>query len=251
MGESEDVSSPGQIAGTIPLFFYDLIGRIVPGAVLILGVMVYVRRDLLVNWLSGLQQVFPKDSTAGYAAAIILLFFAFAYFCGVILASLSYLAIENISKRIFPLNLKTFADHYELGLSNDLPKRFRHHFGVSLNSGSIDRASALCAFYVWRKDSNLGLITARTDAELLGARSLVLVSLILLVLPFFHYWTGWPPFTWTWAGCLTVILWSGILTFRYLREKRVFMRCALFLASTSNFGETAEHARAEQNQKNG
>jgi len=33
MGESEGVSSPGQIAGTIPLFFYDLIGRIVPGAV--------------------------------------------------------------------------------------------------------------------------------------------------------------------------------------------------------------------------
>ncbi len=246
MGESEDVSSPGKLAGTIPLFFYDLIGRIVPGAVLILGIMVYARRDLLVNWLGGLQQVFPKDSTAGYAAAMILLFFAFAHFCGVILASLSYLLIENVSKRLFPLNLKTFADHYELGPSNDLETRFRSHFGVSLKSGSLDRASALCAYYVWRKDSNLGLITARTDAELLGARSLVLVSLILLVLPFSHYWTGWPPFTLTWAGCLTVILLSSILTFHYLREKRVFMRCALFLAATSNFGDTTGH----QNQKN-
>lgn len=237
MAESEAVSSPSRIAGTIPLFFYDLIGRIVPGATLILGMMVYVKRDLLVNWFSGLQQVFPPSSTAGYAAAMILLVFAIAHFCGVILASLSYLMIEHLWKRWFPLNLKTFAEHYELSLSNDLPKRFKHHFGVSLDSGSVDRASALCAYYVWRKDSNMGLMTARTDAELLGARSLVLVSSILLVLPLFHCWTGLPPFTWSWGGCLIVILCSSVLTFHYLREKRVFMRCALFLASTSNFGD--------------
>jgi hypothetical protein len=240
MSESEDVSSPGRIAGTIPLFFYDLIGRIVPGAALILGLLLYVRRDLLANWLSGLQAVFPKDSTAGYAAAIILLFFSIAHFCGVILSSLSHLLIEKIWKSFFPLNLRTFSKHYGLNDGSGLESTFRRRFGVSLAGGSLDRASALCAFYVWRKDSNLGLLTARADAELLGARSLVLVCLILLAAPLFHKWTGGPAATWAWSACLSVVLVSSALTFDYLREKKVFMRCALFLASTSNFEEMAE-----------
>jgi hypothetical protein len=235
MGESEDVSSSGRIAGTIPLFFYDLIGRIVPGAALILGLLIYVRRDLLINWLSGLQEVFPKDSTAGYAAAIILLFFSIAHFCGVILSSLSHLLIETIWKPFFPLNLRTFSKHYGLSDGPGLQSTFRRCFGVSLGEGSLDRASALCAFYVWRKDSNLGLLTARADADLLGARSLVLVCLILLGVPLFHKWTGGPAATWAWFACLSLILVSSVLTFNYLREKKVFMRCALFLASTSNF----------------
>ena len=74
MGESEDIPSAGRIAGTIPLFFYDLIGRIVPGAVLILGLLLCMRRDPLANWFDGLQKTFPKDSSAGYAVAMLLLF---------------------------------------------------------------------------------------------------------------------------------------------------------------------------------
>jgi hypothetical protein len=240
MGEPEDIPSAARIAGTIPLFFYDLIGRIVPGAVLILGLLLYTRRDLLGDWFDGLQKVFPKDSSAGYEVAMLLLFFAFAYFCGVVLSSLSYMVVEWIWNRFRPLNLKTFAEHY--GVSNGgLEKRLEAYFGVTLRDGSLDRASALCAFYVWRKDIKLGIITARTDAELLGARSLVLVSLILLLVPFLHSWTDGPMQRFAWGGCLALILVSTLLTYDYLRQKRVFMRCALFLASTEPLEDHKKH----------
>ena len=43
MSESEDGLSPKQIGGTIPLFFYDLVGHIVPGTALIFGLWIYFR----------------------------------------------------------------------------------------------------------------------------------------------------------------------------------------------------------------
>ena len=63
-----------------------MIGRIVPGTVLILGLLLFFYNDSLPNWLDGIQRVFPKDSTAGYALAIVLLFFGVAHVLGVILA---------------------------------------------------------------------------------------------------------------------------------------------------------------------
>ncbi|HZW94025.1 MAG TPA: hypothetical protein VFF64_13830 [Candidatus Eremiobacteraceae bacterium] len=239
MSESEDGPSPKQIGGTIPLFFYDLVGHIVPGTALVFGLWIYFRPSFFTSWLTELQTAFPKDSTAGYAAAIIVLFFACAHFCGGILSPLSYLVFEEmIFKKLVPLNMKCLETHYEIGSWNELHTRFKGCFGTAL-PGSIDRASALCAYYVWRCDSNLGLLTARTDADLLGARSLALVFLILFVLPFFSRWTDWPPLTLRWALCVGTILVSSLLTFRYLREKRVFVRFALFMTVTDKSNDSS------------
>lgn len=227
--ESE-IPSSERIAEKIPLFFYDLIGRIVPGAVLMLGLLVYREHNILLNEFD-LNKIFPQNASSGYAIAMLLLFFACAYFCGIILSSLSFLITESYWECISPLNQRTFADHYNVehgGLQN----RFEHYIGLKLQDGSLEKPSALCAFYVWRKNPNLGIITARSDAELLGARSLVLVSLILVVIPLFHCWTGGPPQSWMWVLCTGIILFSCILTYNYMRKKRVFLRCALFLAVT-------------------
>ena len=231
MAESEDIPNAKQLSGTIPLFFYDLVGHIVPGTALILGFLIYIRRELLTGWLPELQTVFPKESTAGYAAAMILLFFAIAHFCGSLLPPLSY-QIERVCKRFIPLNLKRFAEHFDVGDSDEFQLRFKKYFGTSLQ-GPLDRPSAMCSFYVWRISPTLGMLTARTDADLLGARSLVLVFLILLILPFLHSWTTWPAPTLVWSLCMGIILFSSFLTFLYLREKRVFVRCILFMAVTS------------------
>ena len=92
------------VSGSIPFFFYDLIGRIVPGAVLVIGVLLYFENDLVHNWLNTIQCIFPKDSTAGYALAIVLLFFGIAHLLGVLLASMSYILIVKIWNKFAPLN---------------------------------------------------------------------------------------------------------------------------------------------------
>ncbi len=235
-----------QISGSIPFFFYDLIGRIVPGAVLILGVLLYFENDLLHNWLMTIQCIFPKDSTAGYALAIVLLFFGVAHLLGVLLGSMSYMVVASPWEKFAPFDSARLKDYLGMADTRELHARFKKLFGYALDEAHLNKASFQCSYYVWRTNPNLGLMTARADAELLSAQNLVFVNLILFLMSSFRLsrhlgWNGDLP----WAVCLGLAFFGTCPSFNYMRKKKVFGRFGMFLASTSKIEPTAPGEAAE------
>jgi hypothetical protein len=232
-----DDTSTINIGGQIPFFFYDVIGRILPGAILLLGTILYFRSDFLTAWPEIIHTTFPPNSTAGYAAAIVLLFFGISHFLGLLLGSLSHAIVGKSWDSFAPLTLTevikqlAFVDTVELG------KRFETLFGQKLpeDSENLNRASFLCSFYVWGTDANLGILTARDDAEALSSRCLVLVSIVLFIMPIFKCLIrpAHAAPTPIWFLCLAVISLGNGLYYTYLRKKRLVGRFALFMVATS------------------
>jgi hypothetical protein len=247
---SDEPVSTSKITGVIPFFFYDAIGRIVPGAFLLIGVLLSARGGaLLASWPTELQRAFPKDSTAGYAAAVVLLFVGIAHFLGVLLGSLSDAIISRPWRRLSPLNLRGLAEHIGTSDTSELNSRFRQHFGSGLDDRRLNQASFLCLYYLWTADQNLGAMTTRIDAECLGAQSCVLVSAGLTLVAWLevfreHFHMNTPD--WIWVASISLIAVGSVLSFDYLRKRRLYGRFALFLAvSKREEGQQVSAQRTE------
>ncbi len=229
---SDESPSTKEITGSMPLFFYDAIGRIVPGALLMIGLLFYFKRDLISDWPCPLLRTFPKDSTAGYSLAILLVFFGVAHFVGVILASWSYLVLEYFWNWKWPLNNDALAESLGGTRLDKLNTEYKSHFGHGLDN-SLNDASFLCSHYLWSADPNLGLMTARGDAEALSGRSLAFVSIIFSLLPSFvnlFCWRGYSRFDMLWTAVMAFVALGALMSFNHLRKKRVYSRFAMFLA---------------------
>jgi hypothetical protein len=231
---SDEPVSASRITGVIPFFFYDAIARIVPGAFLLIGAAFSLTGGtLLTSWPAELQKTFPKDSTAGYAAAVVLLFLGVAHFLGVLLGSLSHAIVGRPWRRLSPLKLGGLAQHIGAADTKELSSRFRRCFGSELNDETLNEASFLCLYYVWTTDQNLGAMTTRIDAECLGAQSCVLVSAGLTLCTWLnvfrkHFWLN--TCDWIWVASISLIAASAFLSFDYMRKKRLYGRFGLFLA---------------------
>jgi len=97
----EDSGSPERVGGLIPHFFFDLIGRIVPGAFLLLSS--YVLVDPQLELLGRTKDLF-KDFPFLGSAAVLLAFVAAGYFVGLLLGAISYV-IEHVWARWKPLTI--------------------------------------------------------------------------------------------------------------------------------------------------
>ncbi|MBZ5668035.1 MAG: hypothetical protein LAO30_26055 [Acidobacteriia bacterium] len=244
----DDTPSVEKIGGTIPLFFYDVIGHIFPGATLILGLAWYLQAIDISNWSQSIQGLFPKDASAGSAALIFLLFFGIANITGVFLKPISYHLIQKPTEWwIDPLSTEKLRRFLGLKDIDELKRRFRVHFGSELSEQSagefkkkvedksLNKASFLCSYYTMRTDPNLGLMTSRWDAELLSTQSLCLVVLFFTFLPFAGCFIPQlrSDHGWRWSiSCLILFLFN-YFAYTYLRQKRVFGRFALFLTVTA------------------
>jgi hypothetical protein len=218
---------------------------------LIIGTVIYFKSDLLTTRPNPINTIFPPDSSAGYSAAIILLFFGVSHFLGLLLGSLSF-TIERLWRGFAPLDMDGLKKFLGTTDGTELESRFNTSFGQKLQDKSLNEASFLCSFFVWGADPNLGIMTARDDAEALSSRSLALVSLVLFVLPFFECLIA-PAHaapTLVWSLCSGVIVIGSFLYFNYLRKKRLFGRFALFIAATSVKATSAAKViqKNEQNQ---
>jgi hypothetical protein len=232
----EDMPSIKEMTGKIPLFFYDAIGRILPGAVFVVGTICYLNRNRLTSWdmaVRTLQTLFPKESTAGYSLAALLLFFGLSYFVGIILSSLSFDLVERPFRRLAKLDIHAMVKEVGVDSPHRLQERFQHQFGHHIPM-DVNEASFLCSFYAWKTDANLGMMTARWDAEALCGRSLALVTLMFVLMPAVtRVWVPWTKVEWAWAGVWLVICISTCLSFNYLRKKRLSGRFGLLMALTS------------------
>ncbi|MGA8072477.1 MAG: hypothetical protein WB995_03320 [Candidatus Acidiferrales bacterium] len=233
----------------IPFVFYDLIGRMMPGAYLIIGVVLCWLPFLPVDRLTAIVK--SKEflgMSGGLAAALLglglLVFGLTASFFGFLLAALSHVAVEEcIWQQWKPFTRSGLAEFLAVQSLDELDRRFTEHFGALPTAGvdSLNRASFLCAYYIWRTDTSLGGMQGRFDADLLATQSFVLISFglaIAVVLEILRYGCTHYFFLWLIALCSCGL--AAGLAFDYHRKKRVYGRFGLFLAITTPRSGTPE-----------
>jgi hypothetical protein len=232
--------------GLIPNFFYDVIAFIIPGGFLVIGGLGMWFGPPLHKWLASpplamTKSPFPDMSSATAALIFAIFFLLFLGACslvGFFLASLSHQAIERILWSRFKLSLADLSNYLGAEKIDKLKKLFFSQFGFALTDEHLERASFLCSYYIWRWDLNLGMMTARHDAERLASQSSLLVSGFLLIEALFHW--GVVAHNWTstydlaWVVCLVFCIVGSALSFHYHRRKRVYTRFAIYLAIVSD-----------------
>ena len=260
----------GSVRGVIPNFFYDIIANIIPGGWLIIGsVWIWNGQHLKAQLICLLTNAHVSDFSGTAAAITVSLGFicilCAAALVGFLLSAVSYWIVERflylILRALFPVlfgsqsngPVKTKArdvftrnHRYSveelsgiIGKSNmDLLKsRFKRAFGSEISSDNdIEWASFLCSYYIWQKSQNLGLITARFDAEKQATQSCILVSLILLIEHIVHNLLsparslGSVSEMWVWGAVLLAFSAASFASFSYHRKKRVYGRFQIFHA---------------------
>jgi hypothetical protein len=246
--ESGGIPSAGQVGGIIPHFYFDVIGRILPGAFFIIGLAI------LLLPASGLDEfkrsLLPpgKEESGTYlifAATVTLFGIAlFSYIVGSLLGSVSYIPFEKCRT----MDRRSVFCDVRGKLSKDLPhpieevigQRLKKYFGVDffeaetgehgmLKHESLSGLSKLCTYYVWQKNVNLGQMTTRWDAENLGNRSVMFGAGVLALVRAVqllrchdrHY---------IFLGMMVSIAVSAFYHYKYLRRIQVLGRFFLFLA---------------------
>jgi hypothetical protein len=235
VGEEQPVP---KLSASIPFLFYDLIARLAPGMLFILGFLFVIWRLSVMNRLSNWFCVaISSESTSGLFVAIlsfaILFFCGFSTFIGFLLLSPSYLAVEKPFGWLWKLDLKGLQKYLGAGNILDLKQRFLKDFGFDLPEKAVElnRASFLCAYALWNRAPNLGAMSGRFDADLAACQSTVFVSFLLsCVLLYRKFCYGFDNVDSFLLILFATIFLASVSTFKYQRKKRVYGRFALYLA---------------------
>jgi hypothetical protein len=229
--------------GIIPNFFYDVIAFIIPGGWLILGGLLMWYGQLWCEWLvspaSSLWVTHPLDIPLAIAAlifaAFFFLFLGASSLVGFLISSLSHPLVETLLWRNSKINLAGLKNFIGSNSIEKLIQQFKLQFGFELTDDNISKASFLCSYFIWRRDSNLGMMTARLDAEKLASQSSFFVSCVLLLEGLIRHSMGSSIFHFrlydlSWITCLCACIGAGALAFNYHRKKRTYARFAIYLA---------------------
>ncbi len=218
-----------EVGGVIPHFFFDAIGRIVPGMYLATGM-------LLLSGGPALNYVKARiESGATGLVATFLFLLVVCYFIGFILGSLSFILVEKPWGMFRPWSMENLRDWYGLpaGEKSTLEDAFKIQFGWEIHQDKgkqeieIARASQICAYFAWHMSFNLGIMASRWAAEALSARSISLGSLILLA---YSLWVRDP-----WSVLTFFVIGLGALwAYAYHRKKDLLGDFDLFLACRSH-----------------
>lgn len=169
---------------------------------------------------------------------LFILFLGLSSFVGFLLSTLSYQAVERTWRKIHPYTMPSL--RVFLGSEGQVEKlrhRFNASFGRDLVDCDLDKASNVCAYYIWNHSPALGTITARFDAEKIMSQSTILVSALLVALDLAHYLfatsvcgdTSLGIFL-AWLISLLLCMIASFFAFMFHREKRVYGRYQIFLA---------------------
>jgi hypothetical protein len=222
----------------IPFFFYDVIGRMMPGAYLMFGVILCCCPFF--HWrqiVCFLEDSHALSMSGGLAAVLIgsgLLLFGFvSSFFGFLLAALSNVVVEKCFWRWSPLNYPGLVEFLGIESASSLDKRFKRQFGSEPTKNSLNQSSFLCAYYIWQTATTLGEMQGRYDSDLLASQSFVFVSVALIVAVFIEaIWVSFSAYFIVFLIALATICVASSLSFDYHRKKRVYGRFGLFLAIT-------------------
>jgi hypothetical protein len=231
-----DSDSESKLNPHIPFLFYDVIGRMMPGAYLLFGAMLcwfpFICWGQFVAFFMETHFLQMSGALAAVAIGAGLLLFGFvSSFVGFLLAALSHVVVEKGLCHWSPLSETGLEEFLGIRSIKFLNERFEDQFGSEPTSGSLNRSSFLCAYYIWRTNATLGGMQGRFDSDLLASQSFVLVSLALIaaVSVEIHLF-GLRTYFIVWLCVLLVILLASGLSFVYHRKKRVYGRFGLFLA---------------------
>lgn len=189
---ADEPESPVGVAGLVPHFFFDLIGRILPGAFVIIATWVIFRPNRASDVVGKIWASFfnsPKD--AGPSAAMGLLLFlaliAASYFVGLYMGSLSHFFIERIIwKRKWPWSLDQIPSPFKVD-PGTMEIRYCGMSWYSFNGPStepyevVETLARICGMFLWAANPAVGGVTSRWDAEALASRSVALAALVLTV----------------------------------------------------------------------
>ena len=208
MAENE-IPEPGGVGGIVPHFYYDLLGRIVPGIYLLVAG----------HWLVQLNGKAPALGNSLSATAIVITTLA-AYAISFVLGPCSYWVFDWLC-RFDPKDLTgEITDVMDKnGISHPLAdKKGNFH-------GSILKQSELCGYRLWLRAPQLAIICSRWDAEAFTARQIGMVTIILLVVTAWMTVSGKPPdHAWI-ALCLFLLITVfSAKQFHYSRRKAILAR---------------------------
>jgi hypothetical protein len=173
----------------------------------------------------------------------VLLFTLVSTFLGFVLAALSYDLVERLWELRSLINFDGLVKFIGLEDADRLKQQFKIQFGYAPKDDSPNRASFLCAYYIWRMDPNLGAMQGRLDSDNLAARNSALVSFALLVMSILEgLYFGFDLFIWICTILLPVILSGSALAFHYHRKKRVYGRFEMFVAVSGSTGRDKTEA---------
>lgn len=237
------VPSPTQVGGLIPHFFYDVIGRMVPGGFAILGFGAVFGIPSLPKAID-ISQLPPAEKTAGLylfvVTAALLLFALAAYFVGFLLGAPSHWVFEKKLRKMWCLGelnleflLKSFGGAAHEGAN--LKKVFKERFDFEL-AEPAERHSWLCAYSVWVRNVNLGQMASRWDAEALGSRGILLGGICLFFIRLIQQARDYcragdfEPWLLAFFAGVSIAAW---LAYEYHRRKQLYGRYALFEALES------------------
>jgi hypothetical protein len=235
---------PARVGGVIPNFFFDAIGRIVPGTYLLVGTL----------WVGALPSVESLHSEIRSSVTTVLLFLfcllSIGYLAGFLLAGVSFLLEWAMAKRkMWSLEMlrKRFGDSPLK--ETKLERVFFERFGFKIiegNENNIEACSWLCAFHVWAENPHLGSMASRWDAEALADRSLAAASLIIaleITVAAIHAVPHWYCIFWflDWYHSLWFLLACiiAVIDYDYHRKQRVWGRFQIFASLPSNMTKTA------------
>lgn len=252
-----------QIPGIIPHFYYDLIGRILPGSYLMFGLLVLSwNGPELKNARDHMKCLRVSEANGSFLIFVlsvsVLVLVSSAYLVGFVFGAVSFF-VEIFWRRRSPKNLHDLATSFGMneGQEASLRAAFKQQFHFELEEKEkkdepeaakptskvtpaqhLTESSSLCSYYVWANAPNLGYMTSRWDAETLASRSLFSASLILVLLQvvifcFGHRNVG--P-----VGLITFCVVGSIafLQYGFQRRKQIQGRFSLFQALTATL-----HAR--------
>jgi hypothetical protein len=180
MPELESV--PEKVASVVPYFFYDLYGRIFPGAFLISG--------LVFAWSSNKLVKDCATHAAGARAAewVVgsVLGIAACFVAGFLLSEITRHTLWRFK---VPLSLGELREHFGSPPDSEcsVESAFRECFGFALDHQSKKQTyllycGRLCQLAVATRQYALDAVNVRVDAEDLLSRSLCVASAILLVI---------------------------------------------------------------------
>lgn len=220
---ANDIPRPSRVGGAIPYFFFDAIGRIVPGAYLIVGMLSAGFEPKEVIFLKNITMSGPT----GLAASFFTLLIA-SYFIGFVLGPISW-TLEAAWRWKWEWSIRKVRQWYGMpSKESPIEQRIQERFKFSISddnnqSERILRASWLCQFYVYNASYQLGIMATRWDAESLAARNVVAASL-------FPFGYSLSNLDWWRAGVFFFIGFFVLLAYRYHRKKQLMGRFDLFLA---------------------
>jgi hypothetical protein len=248
--DSENVPTPGQVSGIIPHFYYDVIGRILPGTFFIVGLAVlYLPRDKVSELGCRFAPPVSEHSGAYLIFVVTLLLFSLVllgYIVGSLLGSVSYYPFEKYrgfrrAIGLADLNRTTVFRSLRGDKHNnesphpgetELIKRFEHHFGTKFGvdpAESLSECSRLCTYFVWARNVSLGQMTARWDAECLASRNILFGASVLCLLRGFQMACNLDSH-WPFLVTTMLILIAAFAHYEYLRRIQLSGRFSLFWA---------------------